>query len=462
MRWTMLTLVALLWTGACAYAQDNGQMIFAPPVTPPPVDQKDPLAVGRAYYEACQKGDAERALSLIVQVGPLADSVRQMGMVMRAGPEMQPYGLQGMLDEMALLPIGLNPAPATYSAQAEGDGTTVTVTQSPVVTRKVVLVKGEDGLWRVDLLRSIIGSTGHKDSVLVTQFQRMAGGGGGAPEDTDQQARQRISSAARALIGYAEAHGNTLPPAQTWTEDVAKYSLDPLVLRRPGLKDGECGYALNAQIAGQKLPDWPARSSTVLLFEVDDPAPNLVGAPDEDLPAKLANGKSPWVAMCDGIVVRATPEMTVSRQVEAWAHSDTCQRHLRALAGGLLQYARDHEGKLPPATSWCDDMPYLPPEPDGTQPFTCPAEPDFACGYAINRALAGRDIRTLPDHWRYVLLVHAIQGVRNEAVDVGAAAPVGKHRQRWAGEMEIMAMLNGNINNVPKGTPYPQPPAPKP
>jgi hypothetical protein len=385
-------------------------------------------------------------------------------MVMRAGPEMQPYGFQGLLDEMALLPIGLNPAPATYAAQAEGDATTVTVTQNPVVTRKVVLVKGEDGLWRVDLLRSIVGSTGHKDSVIVTQFQRMAGGGGGSPEDNDPQAQQRMRVAAQAVMQYAEAHGNTLPPAQTWTEDVAKYSLDPSVLRRPGLKDGECGYALNAQIAGQKLPDWPARSTAVLLFEVDDPAPNLVGAPDEDLPAKLANGKIPWVAMCDGNTLTAAPDMPVSRLVEAWPQSGTCERHLPTLVKGLLQYARDHEGKLPPATSWCDDMPLLPPEPDGTNAFTCPAEPDFACGYAINRALAGRDIRTLPDHWRYVLLVHAIQGVRNEAVDLGAAPPVGKHRERLgpAGEMETMAMLNGNINNIPKGTPYPQPPAPKP
>jgi hypothetical protein len=270
--------------------------------------------------------------------------------------------------------------------------------------------------------------------------------------------------AAQAVMQYAEAHGNTLPPPQTWTDDVVKYSLDPSVLRRPGLKDGECGYALSAQIAGQKLPDWPARSTAVLLFEVDDPAPNLVGAPDEDLPAKLANGKSPWVAMCDGNVLTATPDMPFSRQVEAWAQSDTCERHLRTLVKGLLQYARDHEGKLPPAISWCDDMPYLPPEPNGAQPFTCPAEPDFACGYAINGALAGQDIRTLPDHSRYVLLVHAVQGVRNEAVDLAVATAAGKHRRRWgpAGDIEIMVMLNGNINTIPKGMPYPQPPAPKP
>jgi hypothetical protein len=30
---------------------------------------------------------------------------------MKDGPEVQPYGSQGMLDEPALLPIGLNQAP---------------------------------------------------------------------------------------------------------------------------------------------------------------------------------------------------------------------------------------------------------------------------------------------------------------------------------------------------------------
>ena len=108
-------------------------------------------------------------------------------------------------------------------------------------------------------------------------------------------------------------------------------------------------------------------------------------------------------------------------------------------------------------------MPYLPPEPNGAQPFACPAEPDFACGYAINGALAGKDVRTLPDHSRYVLLVHARRGVRNETFDPGTLAPVCKHRQRWGQgqEVEIVALLDGNTPSIVKGMPYP-PPAPKP
>jgi hypothetical protein len=296
---------------------------------------------------------------------------------------------------------------------------------------------------------------------LLTQFARAGGGGGAAPEATDWEAQQRITRAARAVMEYADAHNGRLPSAQTWTDDVARWCLDPSVLRRPSLDEGACGYALNMYLAGQQLPEWPARSRTVLLFEVDDPSMNLVGDPDEDLAEKLENGKVPWVALGDGQAITTTPDLPLAQLAVDWDQDETCQQHLALLARGLLGYARDHDGKLPEETSWCDDIgPYLPPDA-GASVFTCPACPDFACAYALNLTLAGKDVRTLSNHAEHVLLMHATQGVRNEAVDAAAATPVGRHRQRWggAGEVELCVMLDRNVRPVPAGSAYPAPAA---
>jgi hypothetical protein len=52
--------------------------------------------------------------------GLSASRIRQMIAGMKGGSEVQPYGSQGMLDEPALLPIGLNQAPGWRSMAANG------------------------------------------------------------------------------------------------------------------------------------------------------------------------------------------------------------------------------------------------------------------------------------------------------------------------------------------------------
>lgn len=462
MRTVALLSVLVLGLATCGVCQEQPAVEPAPP---PAVDQTDPAAVARAYLEACQARDIDGALALLSEPPELLERLRMMMRGMTEDREMGEIGLDGFLEELSLLPVGLGKVALTWAPAAEATETTATMaaTYTRDVTRKVELVKGPDGRWRVDLARTITSSTGHKHPFVLTAllYER---GPGGSPENTDWAARERVMVAARAVMEYAEAHGGRLPDAQTWTTDVANWCLDPSTLRRPGLGDDECGYALNMYLAGQTMPEWPTRQGTILLFEVDDPAPNLVGDPEADLAPKLTSGRAPWVAMADGQVIAAPEDVPLARLAEAWDQAETCQQHMGMLARALLAYARDHDGKLPPETSWCDDIgPYLPPEA-GPSVFTCPACPDFACAYALNLALADRDVRTLSGHGEYALLVHATRGDRNEAVDVAAATPVGRHRDRWGnqGAVESCAMLNGNLVTVQAGRPYPSLPVPPP
>jgi hypothetical protein len=456
--WLVLVCLALAAGGLC---QEQGPA-EQPAAAPVKVDQKDPAAVAKAYLEACQSKDIEGAVALLAGEPTMVERVRLMMRAMGSEREMGEVGLAGFLEELALLPAGLAKGDTNWTPPADAAGTTATVvgTQARPVTWKVELVKGADGLWRVDLAKTITSSTGHRQPFLLQML--MSEGGGGAPaQETDWQAQQRITQAARTVMEYADAHNGKLPSPQTWTDDVTAWSLDPSILRRPGLGEGACGYALNMLLAGQQMPEWPARQSTVLLFEVDDPTPNLVGDPEEDLVGKLENGKVPWVALCDGQAITTTPEMPLARLAEAWDQYETCQQHLNYLGRALLAYARDHDGRLPEETSWCDDIgPYLPAEA-GPSVFTCPACPDWPCAYALNLALAGKDVRTLSNHGERVLLMHATRGVRNEAVDPAASSPVGRHRTRWErqGEVEVCAMLDRSIRTVPPGAAYPAPPA---
>jgi hypothetical protein len=164
--------------------------------------------------------------------------------------------------------------------------------------------------------------------------------------------------------------------------------------------------------------------------------------------------------------VRALPKGVPAGALEqAGKDYDACQQHMGQIAEALLAYAREHDGVLPPANSWCDDIgPYVKPEANTPDLWRCPATPDLKYGYAINAELAGADIRILEGHESYVLLLHAKSGAKNEALRLPEKAEDCPHMERWGGQGQgkcaVMMMLNGDPRTVAEGQPFPQPPMP--
>jgi len=87
------------------------------------------------------------------------------------------------------------------------------------------------------------------------------------------------------------------------------------------------------------------------------------------------------------------------------ARAVACLSNVKQLNLGLMMYADDWDGYLPPAQTWADGiLPYLRP---GTSPeeealFDCPASGAY---YALNEALAGQSLDALPDNAGEVVLV---------------------------------------------------------
>ena len=122
-----------------------------------------------------------------------------------------------------------------------------------------------------------------------------------------------------------------------------------------------------------------------------------------------------------------------------------CQEHLRALSQGLTDYANEHDGKLPEAATWCDDiLPYV----LDRENFSCPAAAGFECAYAYNSDVAGQE---LPKDWQarreVVLLFESDLGVWNAAAP---AADMPTELKRHTQGLNI-ATAEGNTITIPLG-----------
>lgn len=85
----------------------------------------------------------------------------------------------------------------------------------------------------------------------------------------------------------------------------------------------------------------------------------------------------------------------------------TCIAQAGQVATGVLIYAGDHDGGLPAADTWCDDLlPYV--KRRGI--FVCPGTPKTSSSFAYNRALAGHPLNEIPDPARTVLIYESKLG----------------------------------------------------
>ncbi len=69
-----------------------------------------------------------------------------------------------------------------------------------------------------------------------------------------------------ALVMYADDHGGNLPTADHWNDAIKPYTGGSgAMFHCPSQPPGRCSYALNAALAGQKLPD-SGKATVILVF----------------------------------------------------------------------------------------------------------------------------------------------------------------------------------------------------
>ncbi len=394
-----------------------------------PADMTDPAAVVRAYTDACRRGDVEAALAL-TNVGeeiakPLADEIGEAAALVRD------YGM-AVLKEYLLLPVAPETARVVGESTFEGETARVTATvQPPELT--FVLAKQEDGTWRIDLEASILATTQKPASVVFSDARQALG-----PLRIDWAVRQALYEAGKHVIRYARETGR-YPKAESWMDDVEAHCM---VLGAFDLSDvlgAKYGLAMNAGLSGLPYDDnWPVRRKIVGLFTSSDTSRNAAGDPDVELNAidEGIEGRGMWLATEE--VVTVPYGMSMDEAVRSVDDGEVSRQRIEAILKALLGYARDNEGKLPPADSWCDlVLLYAPTDQNVDELFWCPATPALDYAWAINGDLAGEDIRTVPD-----------------------VVEEGRYLAPW-GEGPRLAvrvgMLNGETRLLYQGDRYPKP-----
>lgn len=115
-----------------------------------------------------------------------------------------------------------------------------------------------------------------------------------------------------ALVMYAQAHGDKLPSADTWTDDIlttqwknAKDFEPERLFRDPSVPGGQWNYAFNRALSGVKLTDLKDAANVVMVFES---TANVKNAADEGAsvprPGRhgggttyvFADGRAKWIA----------------------------------------------------------------------------------------------------------------------------------------------------------------------
>jgi len=106
------------------------------------------------------------------------------------------------------------------------------------------------------------------------------------------------------------------------------------------------------------------------------------------------------------------------------ARQSACLSNLKQLALGAMMWVDDHDGKLPDADKWVDElMPYIKNEAI----FKCPSAPDLEYGYAMNAVLSGVNIKELQRPSEMVLFFDSHVGTRNATGGREAVCDPGRH-----------------------------------
>jgi hypothetical protein len=102
-----------------------------------------------------------------------------------------------------------------------------------------------------------------------------------------------LQQIAAASLLYELQHGNHLPDADKWTDELMPYLHDPAVLKCPEAPDLECAYAMNRALSGLDPGTLLNFRTEVLFFESNLGKRNASGTlADEARPARHRGGNN--------------------------------------------------------------------------------------------------------------------------------------------------------------------------
>lgn len=429
------------------------------------LDRRDPQAVAGAYLKAIEAQDAKAVLALVTADKGVTAFLKIAVAQMKDGPQAGMLQAQG-LGELAVLPMGLGGGQTLGAPVTAGATATYTLKHTLELNSRLVLAKQADGTWLVDLRASLQATAGEgRKSAMLSAIDMM----GAMPETTVAMAENQVKQpweCANKMRGFNEAinawceeHGDKYPLAAVWMDQ-----LEPYLEKTPGTKpfacpdhaDEEFSFAFNAELSGKpRIQGWEAQNHTPLLACVPGDKANLTFKPDDLAKLKPRHGQlNTWLS--------ASGQQFMLR--EGWspdrlwnedkANSD-CQTRLRDLVTALKAFAKAHNGRLPAAASWCDDLEPLLRAKGADKPFGCPASTQPGCCYAYNQELDGADLAKLVNHRKIVAFIETKPGPRNQALRPQALG-AGSHYTAWnAGGAPVWhrAMLSGAVEDQSEPAP---------
>jgi hypothetical protein len=415
--------------------------------------------VARAFAEALTRDDGPTLTSLIVPDKGVLFFIRQALRELRQGPEAGMLA-ERTLSEWALLPAGLAGAGTLGPRQGEGDEAVFEVQWDIQLAPKLVVRKQADGTHAVDLRASLVATAAPRPSMFDTmigamgsQTEAVATAHTEEPERQPWECQNRLREIASALDTYAAEHGNKYPLAAVWMDALQPYLTGEHPYQCPLHTDEEYSYAFNGALSEQTRPtDWDARRRTLVVACVGGDEPNALI--DEAAMAKIKprHGKLQVIGSATGEAVMLPAGMTPHELWQRDAQTEQCSQRLNRLVDAARAYAKAHDGRLPEAATWTDDLEPLVAKPnDGASAFACPAVRDADCTYAINPALAGKNMKDLVNWRRLVLFVETGACPRNHALAEDTPG-LGRHLRMWDGTGRLYlhrAYLNGAVGNAP-------------
>ncbi len=428
------------------------------PVRAADVDRTDPAAVTKAFLERVSAGDHQALFELMTEDKGLRS---MLGMLIgSAASQLDVWGTTATL----VGAVGVLPAFEAGEPQP-GDGEIVVpLTQQFTRRANLVLRKDEQGRYAVDLRATISRSIADEQNRTVFEQQlkqfensQMAAAATAQPENYKvYQAQGNMYQVAQALNDFAAERG-TYPEAAIWMDELLPYlDNDEKSFADTVHPDEQYSFAFNVELGGKAAEtDWQAKDKLPLIASVAGNLPNAVFVPADLAKEKPRYGSINIVMMASHSQVYLgegeTPVGLAAEQVK----SEDAMRQLRALHKAAKAYADQHNGRLPDAAQWTDQIqPLIDTKglPNGTA-LASPFTEDTRCTYAINPDIAGKDIKTLLGHRKLMLFIEVEPGPPNRAAKASDPGPAW-HRQRWqpsAAKSRCAVYLNGEARMVNEG-----------
>jgi prepilin-type processing-associated H-X9-DG protein len=145
-----------------------------------------------------------------------------------------------------------------------------------------------------------------------------------------------------------------------------------------------------------------------------------------------------WVLIgCMGVPLLLIPIAAailfpVFAQAREKAKQISCLTNLKQDGLGMLMYAQDYDGKLPPAQGWMDKLvPYMPKD---EKAFHCPSAKssgeEKAYGYAFNSAISTIVVTQIPSPPTTGMIFDSNANGRNASVKGGIYPTPARHSQK--------------------------------